>query len=220
MSVLVNKNNSLIVMNKVYKFKIFKKTTKFKRYNRGLTRFIINRKKYILRKKRTTYQLMLHFSFFWSKFYMTLRHMNRYSQLLGSLNYSLTLSDIQFTNKSFKKYLNSASSNDYKPTYVSFSIKKAFLLNKSLYALKNIQGSEVLYKQSRVGLLLLNKEPSKFDDILNSGVLVDSSGAYTCILKNREHSSKKNYLFLQKRLFLSTLRSIQIIRKLLTITTL
>lgn len=220
MGVLTNKNNSLITMNKIYKFKIFKKTTKFKRYNRGLTRFIINRKKYILRKKRTNYQLMLNLSFFWSKFYMTLRHINRYSQLLGSLNYSLTLSDVQFTNKSFKKYLNSASSNDYKPAYASSSSKRAFLLNRSLYIPKNIQGPGVFHKQSRIGFLLFNKEPDKLDDILNAGVLVDSSGTYASSLKNEDHFSKKNYLFIQKRLFLSTLRSVQIMRKLLIIITL
>ena len=40
---------------KAYKFKLFKKNIKFKRFNRGLTRFIINRRKYILRKKRTIF---------------------------------------------------------------------------------------------------------------------------------------------------------------------
>ena len=64
MNVLISDNYSTLSMKKIYKFKIFKKTTKFKRYNRGLTRFIINRKKYILRKKRTSYQLMFNLSFF------------------------------------------------------------------------------------------------------------------------------------------------------------
>ena len=48
---------------KVYRFKLFKKTMKFKRYNRGLTRFIINRKKYILRKKRTSLQFMFNLTY-------------------------------------------------------------------------------------------------------------------------------------------------------------
>lgn len=48
-------NQSFSLMENAYKFKTFKKNIKFKRFNRGLTRFIINRKKYILRKKRTTF---------------------------------------------------------------------------------------------------------------------------------------------------------------------
>jgi len=39
---------------KIYKFKIFKKTTRFKKYSIGPTKYIINRKKYQTRKKRST----------------------------------------------------------------------------------------------------------------------------------------------------------------------
>lgn len=63
MDILLNTQKSLFIMNKVYKFKIFKKTTKFKKYNKGLTRFIINRKKYILRKKKTSYAFLYNLSF-------------------------------------------------------------------------------------------------------------------------------------------------------------
>ena len=51
---LIKVNQLFSSMESVYKFKTFKKNIKFKRYNRGITRFIINRKKYVLRKKRTT----------------------------------------------------------------------------------------------------------------------------------------------------------------------
>lgn len=51
-------------MVKVYRFKLFKKTTKFKRYNKGITKFIINRKKYILRKKRTSLQMMFNLTYY------------------------------------------------------------------------------------------------------------------------------------------------------------
>ena len=50
---------SMNLMKKVYKFKTFKKTTKFKKYNKGITKFIFNRKKYILRKKRNSLQFKL-----------------------------------------------------------------------------------------------------------------------------------------------------------------
>ena len=57
-------NVFLSSMTRVYRFKLFKKTTKFKRYNRGITKFIINRKKYILRKKRTSTQLMFNLTYY------------------------------------------------------------------------------------------------------------------------------------------------------------
>jgi len=56
MTFLKEFNLAVLKMNRVYKFKVFKKTTKFKRYNRGLTKFIYNRKKNILRKKRSSLQ--------------------------------------------------------------------------------------------------------------------------------------------------------------------
>ena len=64
MHVLPDSNLQLKLMNKMYKFKIFKKTTKFRKYDRGLSRFIINRKKYIVRKKRTSLQLTFNSTFF------------------------------------------------------------------------------------------------------------------------------------------------------------
>ena len=220
MNVLISDNCSTLSMKKIYKFKIFKKTTKFKRYNRGLTRFIINRKKYILRKKRTSYQLMFNLSFFWSKFYMSLRHVNRYNQLLGSFDYSLTLPNVTFTNKSAKKYIDGASSSDYKPSYVLTSAKQSSLFNRSTYTLKNMNGLRDFYKQTRFGFLLFNNNPDKLDNILNFGVLTDFSNNYITLPKNSTHASTNTYTFLQKRIFMSILMSVKLLRKILVIVTL
>ena len=53
-----NKKDIICITKKVYKFKTFKKNIRFLKHNRGLTKFIINRKKYILRKKRTSLQFI------------------------------------------------------------------------------------------------------------------------------------------------------------------
>jgi hypothetical protein len=219
MSVLVSDKSPMVSIKKIYKFKIFKKTTKFKRYNRGLTRFIINRKKYILRKKRTSYQLMFNLSFFWSKFYMLSRHTNRHSQLLGSLSYSLTLSNIKFTSKSTKKYIDNASSSDYKPSYILTSAKQGLLFNRSLYALKNMNGLRSLYKQTRFGFLLFNNNPDKLDSILNFGVLSDLSNNYVTLPKEINSASMSTYTSLQRRIFLLILGSVKLLRKILVLTT-
>lgn len=54
----------MYITNKVYRFKTFKKNIRFLKHNRGLTKFIINRKKYILRKKRTSLQFIASITWF------------------------------------------------------------------------------------------------------------------------------------------------------------
>lgn len=46
-------SNSSQVLS-LYEFKTFKKNLRFKKYNLGITKFIKNRKKYFVRKRRTS----------------------------------------------------------------------------------------------------------------------------------------------------------------------
>ena len=54
----LDNKDTMYIVNKVYRFKTFKKNIRFLKHNRGLTKFIINRKKYVLRKKRTSLQFI------------------------------------------------------------------------------------------------------------------------------------------------------------------
>ena len=118
---------------KIYRFKLFKKTTKFKRYNRGLTRFITNRKKYILRKKRTSLQFMVNLTYFWTQSYQDLRNSVRFLQSLNSLEYSLTLSNKLFTKKIALKLTDAQNAQIADIPFSMSTIKKTILLNNSLY---------------------------------------------------------------------------------------
>ena len=151
---------------------------------------------------------------------MSLRHINRCNQLLSSLNYTLTLSNIKFTNKSTKKYIDGSSSNDYKPSYVLISAKQSFLFNRSMYALKNMNGLQVFHKQTRFGFLLFNDKLDKLDNILNFGVLTDFSNNYITLPNKSTCVSTNVYTFLQKRVLMLVLTSVKLLRKILVITTL
>jgi hypothetical protein len=48
----VSKYNKFDLLKNSYRYKVFKKNLKFKKLNRGITKFIINRKKYLKRKKK------------------------------------------------------------------------------------------------------------------------------------------------------------------------
>ena len=65
-----------MVFNKfldIYKFKAYKKNLRFKKYNVGITKFIKNRKKYIVRKRVNSNLLLYKYSCVWSKRYLLYR---------------------------------------------------------------------------------------------------------------------------------------------------
>lgn len=72
---------------KAHRFKIFRKSTKFKKFNRGLIDFV--RRKNIKRKKYINYITLSYLSSDWSKNYLNQRSILRFSQALNMHNYSL-----------------------------------------------------------------------------------------------------------------------------------
>lgn len=77
---------------KVYNFKSFKKNLRFKKIGRGVTKFIKNRKKYFIRKRRTSNAFDYTYLYIWSKIYILHKQLIRYTQLLysGSISFSST----------------------------------------------------------------------------------------------------------------------------------
>lgn len=109
----------------IYKFRIFKKTTRFKRYSFGLTKYIINRKRYQIRKKRSRNLPLYYLGSTWSINYRRLSQAVKCNQLRLSLpNSSLTPSRLFITRKSIQLGYN------YVNTVV---ISKRLLKNSSLF---------------------------------------------------------------------------------------
>lgn len=141
---------------KINRFKIFKKTTKFKRYNRGLTRFIINRKKYILRKKRTSFQITFNLVFHWTQIYSLSRGYSRFTQSLNVLKYSLTLSNKFFAKKVASKHLVKDTKSEHELFFHFTTIKKALYWNRSLYIVGGFKNQNSIFKHTHIGFVNIN----------------------------------------------------------------
>jgi hypothetical protein len=80
-------------------FKVFKKTTFFRKYNRGIASFV--RRKNILRKRKTNNVILTFIASKWVSFYLRLRRLCRYAQAKYSLPIANSLSSVEaFVQKS------------------------------------------------------------------------------------------------------------------------
>ena len=208
--------SSSISMNRInhaYKFKVFKKTTKFKRYNRGLTRFIHNRKKNILRKKRSSLQFMSHVVNFWTKYYAVLRNSMRFYQSLNILNYTSTLTSLAFTQKFYVKDLYQAGASIWNYNYNTASISKKFFFNKTLFNRTTCAGLDKLFFAIRIGFIFIESSSLALLNTIRLGVLSDS--VHQCSSSMVEDSVKRQnvYLNFYKRLFLCNMTFALSLRK-------
>ena len=220
MYILLNTRKSLFIMNKVYKFKIFKKTTKFKKYNKGLTKFIINRKKYILRKKKTSYAFLYNLSFWWTKSYMILRQSLRFFQMYNIFDFSLTLSNKNFLEKMYFK--NPFGMNNLMiDSYVNYStITKSIYFNKSLFYFTPNLSYKNIFKNSHIGLIFYNSQPQSVENTLNSGIIYSGNTQYTSLVKKNQNPSLIFWKQLNNQLFLYSINLIKNFRKIITLLTL
>ena len=69
-------------------FKVFRVTTRFRKYNVGLLRFV--RRKNIKRKRNSSFLPVMAISVYWSKMYLHIRSIVRYSQDLSSSGLAYT----------------------------------------------------------------------------------------------------------------------------------
>ncbi len=92
-------SNKLTYIKNIYNFKIFKKNIKFKKYNKSLSRYIINRKKYFFKKKRTNLLFYYYIVNNWTLYFNNLRRHTRYYQLIHTFNRLYVAPNIDFINK-------------------------------------------------------------------------------------------------------------------------
>ena len=202
----------IYITNKVYRFKTFKKNIRFLKHNRGLTKFIINRKKYILRKKRTSLQFIAGITWFWTKFYAVSRQNARFFQSFNILNYSLTLSDAGFSYKiSYKALLDKLHFNG-----INFgSLTKRIFWNNSLYILSNSFSYRSVFFNTQVGFMSFSA-PKIFDkNIINSGLINDGSLQYSLQLTSINTLKILAFRKLRSRLFLTNLVLVKLMRRVI-----
>ena len=92
----VSKYNKFDLLKNTYRYKVFKKNLKFKKLNRGITKFIINRKKYLKRKKKTNLVLYYQVALFWSKLYSKKKRCISFFYFLNSFKKTFLVTNVTF----------------------------------------------------------------------------------------------------------------------------
>lgn len=130
-----------VSMKEAYKFKLFKKNIKFKRFNRGFSKFIVNRKKYILRKRRSNFLVYSLISKVWINFYRKSKQLVRFYQ---SFNIFPVILPVPLS-------YNHLYTGSHSSSYSSSTISKKLLFSSTLFDLKhnilnfyNISGNKSL----------------------------------------------------------------------------
>ena len=195
---------------KTYKFKIFKKTTRFKKHNIGLTKYIINRKKYHNRKRRSTNLLNYYISSNWSLNYRKKAQFIKYIQTLYLFNKTSAVININYVLKKIvplpSVYINTAC------------ITKSLIYTKILFGSKESLPINLLNKNASIGYVYKNSI-SKVNDFykiqpLNNLIyetthFKELSISALANIKN-SFSSLTSIFFRRSMFFLSTLYKILI----------
>ena len=77
-------NKDLLPIKALKTFKVFRKTTRFKKFNKGITLMV--RKKYAKRKYKTTWLFLTYTTQAWTSHYLKARQFERFFQSLGLFN--------------------------------------------------------------------------------------------------------------------------------------
>ena len=121
-------------ISNIHSFKVFKRSTKFKRYNRGTTKFIMNRRKYILKKKVTSEVSKFLVPLPWTRFFRTKRQFIRFFQLSSILPLTLTLVNQKLAQSALEALISTRSFTSLLSLSVNTaSLTKSLLCNKSLF---------------------------------------------------------------------------------------
>lgn len=126
-------DDSLINPVSLYQFKVFRKTTRFKKFNRGITKMV--RKKYARRKHRTNWLVLSHVSKFWALSYLKMRQFERFFSSLSQTGFRAFSADVNVFMMKISEVFNRSGLNISSCTstqlnrYVSKSKSMPHLLN-------------------------------------------------------------------------------------------
>lgn len=153
----------------VYLFKVFKKTTRFKKYKKYQTGFVMNRRRYMIRKKRTRFQYLFNSAAAWGGVYRRVRQVVRFLQNVCILNSTLTFSCTDFLKKM-------GISTFYKPRTSPIpnfsSVAKTIFFNTSLFSHPNETFLRNISISSQLGVIAADKSELNFLDTTQSGSFI------------------------------------------------
>lgn len=85
-------SRNLLNISRLYNFKVFRKTTRFKKFNRGITCMV--RKNYARRKHRTNWLIMSYITKSWVLNYLKARQFERFYSALGRFTFNVFSADV------------------------------------------------------------------------------------------------------------------------------
>lgn len=182
-----NYYNFIFSNKKVHSFKVFKRSTKFKRYNRGHTKFVLNRKKYTLRKKITTSYTKFKVPLSWSIYFSKKRQLTRFYQYYFILDYNMSLANQSIL-------LNLRNSIDQNQASLGFNfsfLTKNILRNSSLFPTKVFLNLLNFFENMQVSFLHTTSSPSITNFPVTSNVL---SGNFFIANTSNNRAINESYL--------------------------
>lgn len=159
-------SNSSQVLS-LYEFKTFKKNLRFKKYNLGITKFIKNRKKYFVRKRRTSNIINYIYMYTWAKFYVISKQNYRHIQLQN-------LSNCAFISRTTVSDLNTSKLNN--SLTINFSrISKNIFFNLTLFFKCSYYFYKKLFFNESITIIL---SPGITNNILSVGTVLSDNHSY------------------------------------------
>ena len=153
----------------VYLFKVFKKTTRFKKYRKYQTGFVMNRRRYMIRKKRTRFQYLFNSAAAWGGVYRRVRQVTRFLQNVNILNVMLTFSCANFLRKTcISTFYKKRSS----PIPNFSSVAKTIFFNTSMFLHPNETFLRSISTSSHLGVVAADKHELLFLDTTQSGSFI------------------------------------------------
>lgn len=142
-------------IHSIHSFKVFRRSTKFKRYNRGITKFIMNRRRYIVRKKVANEISKFLIPLSWSQYFSTKRQFTRFFQLLFIIPLTLPLVSQELVKNSLETLVANRSFTALSAFNVNAaSLTKSLLCNKSLFIPHMMTSFLSLFDYTRCNVLL------------------------------------------------------------------
>jgi len=157
----------------LYHFKVFRKTTRFKKFNRGITKMV--RKNYARRKHRTNWLILSYITKAWVSNYLNMRQFERFFNALTRFKINAFSADVSVFNLKLKDVANTNGINVLSCSktplqrYLSYSNGSSFLDNPTkntnnvlVQTLSPLDLSESL--EVFPNLVLLEKHTYSYDD--------------------------------------------------------
>ena len=125
--------DTLARVSSFYNFKVFRKTTRFKRFNRGLTRMV--RRNYARRKHQSNHIVLSYITRYWALHYLQARQFERFYSSLGRFQISAFSSHVdvfhvRISELSHRNGINVLScSRPILNKHINYSVGAAFLRN-------------------------------------------------------------------------------------------